>query len=96
MERSPEEGATTVPAPMAKSVVEALLEKVHPPPLPLKVVEAKSLWAISRAPAMVLPVVVALKVTPLESVVNVAPVSIAQLPASVMRPACVSVALSSM
>ncbi len=55
------EGATTVPAVIVMLVVEALFEKVQPPPEPLNVTFPRAEDPVS-VPAIVLPVVVALKI----------------------------------
>ena len=54
------DGAVRVPAMMLRSVVEALFENVHAPPEPSKVVEPRLFEPVS-VPAMVFPVVVAVK-----------------------------------
>src|SRR5215831_3386188 len=56
------EGAVTEPVVIVKLATSAGLEKLHPPPLPLKVTLLNAFVPV-RLPEIVLPVVVLLKVT---------------------------------
>ena len=84
------DGAMTVPFVMVKLVVEALLEKVHAPPVPLNVTLSNA-SAPTMSPAIVLPVVEALNVTVKFPCVNIEPASASQLPPTVIAPPAVNV-----
>ena len=70
------------------------MEKLHTPPVPLKVTLAKAFDPV-RVPVIVFPVFVALKVTPFPPAVKIDPVSASQFPATVILPPEVRVPLSS-